>query len=160
VASQDPAVERTELYRDRLRAHAERVLGDRHEAEDVAQEVLIRAPSSGARSILAWLHAVCQRLAIDRLRARKRRARAALALARREAHEPEDELERASRARRLRAAVEKLDEPYRSALRLRYLEELSFPEVAARLDTLERTARTWVGRGLAKLRHELGESAS
>lgn len=60
-------------------AHARRVLGDEGEAEDVAQEVLLRGPGArelrDARSIGAWLPAVCYRLAVDRLRARKRRQR-------------------------------------------------------------------------------------
>jgi RNA polymerase sigma-70 factor (ECF subfamily) len=142
-------------YRDRLVACARKVLGDEHEAEDVAQEVLLRKESGRARdavSLPAWLFAVCYRLAVDRRRARARRERAH---ATRGAHESEGTQDAAlerDESERLRRLVRELAEPYRSAVELRYLEQRSFEEVARRLGTIERTARTWVARGLERLR--------
>jgi RNA polymerase sigma-70 factor (ECF subfamily) len=54
-----------------------RMLGDGHEAEDVAQETFIRFAGSAllasdARAVTAWLYRTSTRLAIDRLRARRR----------------------------------------------------------------------------------------
>lgn len=129
---------------------AQRVLGDRHEAEDVAQEVLIKAPRDATAG---WLYAAAYRGAIDRLRARERRAKlvraAGAAQAERAASESPFDLEA------VRARLAALDEPYRSAITLRYLEQLDFPEVARRLGTIDRTARTWVARGLERLREGL-----
>ena len=150
-----------EAWRERLVAHAERVLGDGAEAEDVAQEVLLRAPEAARRadlrSLPAWLYAATYRLAVDRLRARRRRERAHAHAA---AGAGEDDaaaaLGRLEDAGRLRAAIGALADPYGPAVRLRYLEGLEFADLAARLGTIERTARTWVGRGLAKLRETLG----
>lgn len=156
-----------EGWRERLVRYAARALGDPAEAEDVAQETIVRAGVEGraldARSVPAWLHAVCWRLAIDRRRARGREARAVAGLGAdpraRAGVAGESEAERREEGARVRAAVEALPEPYGSAVALRYFEGLDFPAVAARLGTIERTARTWVGRGLAKLREKLGAEA-
>jgi RNA polymerase sigma-70 factor (ECF subfamily) len=152
-----------EGWRERLVAHAARVLGDGAEAEDVAQEVLLRAPEAARRadlrSLPAWLYAATYRAAVDRLRARRRRERAHAGRAGEGAGDDvPGALARIEDAARLRAAVAALGDPYGAAVRLRYLEGLEFADVAARLHTIERTARTWVGRGLAKLRERLGES--
>lgn len=148
----------SEVDRDRLNAYAQRLLGDPAEAEDVVQEAIVRLPA-GVACAPAWLHAVCYRIAVDRLRARKREARVLVeargVLGAAAVEEAGEALGRREDAVRLRAAVDALPDPYRDAVRLRYLEGLEFPEVARRLGALERTARTWVGRGLAKLRERL-----
>ncbi len=149
--------------RPRLVAVAARVLGQA-EAEDVAQEVLLRLMRTGGPddpgALRAWLVASTWRLAADRKRTAGRRdelvrrgaaARTAPGLA-----ELADTADAAARAGR---AVDGLGEPYRTALKLRYLEGLDFPEVARRMGALERTARTWVGRGLTQVRAALGATA-
>ena len=71
--------EAARLLSDRLlpRAfrHAARVLGDRTEAEDVAQEAMLRLwraaetwQTDGAAKPATWLHKVVANLSIDRLR--------------------------------------------------------------------------------------------
>lgn len=156
------AVETALAHRATLAEYARRILRDDHEAEDVAQEVALRAREAprDAGSLGAWLRAVCYRVAIDRVRSRRRRARIERGLDVREATEGSlvlEEVARASEAAGVRARVGELPEPYRSALRLRYLEGLEFPEIARRLAAKERTARTWVARGLARLREDAGE---
>ncbi len=54
-----------------------RMLGDGHEAEDVAQETFLRFARADlacddVRTVTAWLYRTSTRLALDRLRARKR----------------------------------------------------------------------------------------
>lgn len=152
-------------YRDRLIAYAHRVVGDRGEAEDVVQEVFLRTPKAirlrDSKSIVAWLYAVSYRIAIDKLRARSRRARALESLSPAISAEPASSIaERKEKCEGARKALKRLDEPYRTALSLRYLDGLEFREVASRMGTLERTARTWVGRGLTKLREMLRDEDS
>jgi RNA polymerase sigma-70 factor (ECF subfamily) len=150
-----------EDYRGSLLSCADRVLRDRDEAEDVVQEVLLRCSDPerlrDAKSLGGWLHAVCYRLAIDRVRARKRREQALRGIPSRPAPPgaaaAAEEFEERSK---LRAEIDRLAEPYRTALRLRYLEGLEYPEVAARMGSIERTARTWVGRGITRLRERMG----
>jgi RNA polymerase sigma-70 factor (ECF subfamily) len=55
-------------------------------------------------------------------------------------------------------ALAKLPDDYREVIVLRHLEELTFPEVAARLQrTVDSVQKVWV-RALAKLRQSMGES--
>jgi len=149
-----------ERHRPALVACAERVLKDREEAEDVVQEVLLKVPRAELRdpaALRGWLFAVCARQALDALRARQRRTRLAGELPAPGTHEAAgDAAVRGDEARRLRRALDALGDPYKTALTLRYLEGRSFPEIAHHMKTLERTARTWVGRGLTQMRQELG----
>lgn len=149
--------------RPRLAACARRVLQDAEEAEDVAQEALLRlgrARLDDPGAVRGWLLATTWRLAIDRSRARRRReglARAAPTPA--PAESADLSAERRDEARRALRALDQLDEPYRTALRLRCVEGLAFPELARRMGALERTTRTWVARGLTRLREQLGGEA-
>ncbi|MEA9986702.1 sigma-70 family RNA polymerase sigma factor [Subtercola sp. RTI3] len=61
-----------ELERPRLTAIAARLLGDRHEAEDIVQKAWLRwsEASTEVISLPAWLTTVTTRLCLDRLRAR------------------------------------------------------------------------------------------
>lgn len=57
--------------RPRLQRYAVRRLGDRHEAEELVQETLLRALHQGLRTedeLAAWCHVVTSRLVLDRLR--------------------------------------------------------------------------------------------
>src|SRR5258705_644359 len=67
----------------------------------------------------------------------------------------EEVLERETARRGLVEAVFKLEEPYRSALVLRYFEDLPPREVARRLKVPVETARTRIKRGLEMLRARL-----
>jgi len=67
------------LYFPLLVQKCTRMLGDGHEAQDVAQDTFMRLYSAGlasaeARVVTAWLYRTSTRIAIDRLRARKRHA--------------------------------------------------------------------------------------
>ena len=135
------------------------VVGSPEEAEDVAQEVLrkVATVQEAPRSPWAWLTTVTYRTAVDARRRIQRREAALAGLpGRGPSASAADLAAQADEARRARAALEGLNDPYRAALRLRYLEGLSYAEIAIRLDTIERTARTWVGRGLMQLRARLG----
>lgn len=159
-ATRETLAELSRCYRDRLVVHARRILGDPALAEDVVQEVLMRAGTAAGRqepaSIPAWLYAATARAAIDRLRARNAEARA-LEGVRPAGPAAPGRAEDRETAARLASALHDLPDPYRSALVLRYLEGLEFREIAARLETIERTARTWVGRGLTRLRERMGD---
>jgi len=67
-----------EQYQDKIYGYVSRMLHDPEEAEDVAQEVFIRAYQNlagfrGAASFSTWLYRIATNLAIDAARARKRR---------------------------------------------------------------------------------------
>ncbi|MGE0710387.1 MAG: RNA polymerase sigma factor [Planctomycetota bacterium] len=155
-----PPVATDAALRARLVRFAARLIGP-GEAEDVVHEALTqgqRAGAGAAASPRAWLFVVTRRRALDRLRRREREARAreALAGAARAEAAPAGELAaRREELTRLGRELESVREPFQTAVRLRYLEGLSFAEVAARIGVPERTARGRVARGLAALRERL-----
>lgn len=77
--------------------------------------------------------------------------------------EPEDltqedplvRMERAFSAEEVMTALQVLDVKYRQVLLLRYQEELSYEEISQMLHIPLNTIRTWLKRGLEKLRNQL-----
>ena len=74
-----------EAFQDRIYGYLARMLGDPDEAEDVAQEVFVRAFRSlgrfrGASSFHTWLYRIASNLAIDVARKRKRQSNTAYSL--------------------------------------------------------------------------------
>jgi RNA polymerase sigma-70 factor (ECF subfamily) len=115
---------------------ARRLLGDEAEAEDVAQEAMLRlwriAPEwrFGEAKVSTWLYRVAVNLCTDRLRRRRGVALDAVP-------EPEDGapgaaavLIEADRIAALEAAIMVLPERQRQAVVLRHLEGLANPEIA------------------------------
>ncbi len=139
------------LYRLAYRV-AYRVLGDRGEAEDVAQEALARALVRWSRLAdgpEGWLTRVSFNLAIDRYR--RRRPPAAL-------HGPVGVVD-AHRAERvdLVRALAALPRRQREVVVLRYLADLGEADVAVALGCSVGTVKSHAHRGLAALRRRLGE---
>jgi len=156
----EPLLVRAERERPRLVAIARRVLGDGALGEDVAQEVYVRLAKlpEEPRSLPAWLRAVCYRVAIDVLRRRQRAEQTGAEMERASMEPtPSEAAEERERAQRALSALAGLDDPYREALQQRFCEGQSFREIAERMGAPERTVRTWVGRGLMRLRQRLGE---
>ena len=108
-----------------------RLLGDRHEAEDAAQESLMRLwqcapgwrPVGGG--LPAWLNRVSTNLCLDRLRARREYATGALPLLRDESRDAAQHLRAGELERLLRDCLQRLPEGQRDALVLTYYEGLS-----------------------------------
>lgn len=71
----------------------------------------------------------------------------------------ESVLERRLSTEEVMQALQKLDVKYRQALILRYQNELSYEEVAQAMNVPLNTVRTWIKRGLEKLKHEVKEMA-
>ena len=141
-----------DLYRLAYRV-AFRLLGDRGDAEDAAQEALARADvrwhKLGGRPE-GWVVTVATNLAIDRIRRRRRpptTGTSPLALV--DAHLPE----RVDLAR----ALQRLTKRQRHVVVLRYLADRSELEVAETLGCSPGSVKTHASRGLAALRLELGD---
>jgi RNA polymerase sigma-70 factor (sigma-E family) len=130
-----------------------RIVGDRPEAEDIAQEALARASLRWPRlheQPEGWVSRVASNLAIDRYRRRRREPRVPVG--------PigvVDDLvtDRAD----LVAALRRLPRRQREVVVMRYLADLSEADVAASLGCSVGTVKTHASRGLAALRGELGE---
>ncbi len=146
-----------------VRRLARRLLADPSLADDVAQEAWLAARRDAlgreARSG-AWLVTVVKnhirRLArTDRRRAAREAAHAELRDPGAAAADPADIVERAALHRELMDAVMALEEPYRSAVLLRHLDELPATEVARRQGVSHDAARKRISRGLQLLRERL-----
>lgn len=155
---------------------ARRMLGDWAEAEDVAQEAMMRlwriAPEwrQGEAKVTTWLYRVVTNLATDRLRKRKG-YRQGIGLE--EAPEVADaapdvetRMMDGDRAEALQAALDQLPERQRQAVVLRHIEGLSNPEIAAVLEIGVEAVESLTARGkralaaaLAGRREELGYDA-
>ncbi len=134
------------------------LVGNAHDADDLIQDALVAALERDPteRSFGAWFGAVLRNLAWKRRRERVRRERREQLVSRREAGPAADEhLVRVSVHQRLVRAVMELDEPYRSVLVLRYLDELPPRAIARRLGLNVHTVRTRTQRGLEQLRRDL-----
>lgn len=139
-----------DLYRLAYRVSF-RVLGDRGDAEDVAQEALARAHLRWARlreKPEGWVVTVATNLSIDRHRRRRRLSNLVnepLALV--DIHLTE----RIDLARALR----RLPRRQREVVVLRYLADWSESDVAAALGISAGAVKSHASRGLAALRHHL-----
>src|SRR5262245_48236445 len=129
-----------------VRALARALVADAATADDLAQETLLAALERGGDESpmpRRWLAAVLRNLARRAHRGDARRAARESATARPEALPSAHELvERAEGLRRLVALVLALEEPYRSTVLLRYVEELSPSEIAARQRVPVATVKT------------------
>ncbi len=154
-----------------------RVLGDRAEAEDVAQEAFVTAYRSLSTwradgAFGAWLSRIALRLALRRLAQRKQvtwldpvaaeadpvGSERYRSMARGDAVDPASTLLRTEREAEIRAAVAALDEPYREVVALRFFAERSLAEIAEATGRPLGTVKTHLHRGLARLRGALEEA--
>lgn len=145
----------TQRLAPRVFSHAMRMLGgDRAEAEDVAQEALLRlwraAPAwrTGEAKVSTWLYRVTANLCIDRIR--RRRTGPDLDAV----PEPVDEapsaaagMQQQARAEALQGALDSLPDRQRQAVILRHIEGLSNPEIAEIMDIGPRAVESLVARG-------------
>jgi RNA polymerase sigma-70 factor (ECF subfamily) len=147
-----------------------RVLGDIHEAEDAAQEAFVTAFQSlaGWRAdgpFGAWLTRIAVRIALRRVQRRRDvtwidPSSPTLALDLPGGPDPAATTLRAERAASVRAAVAKLDEPYREVVALRYFADLSLDEIASQTGRPLGTVKTHLHRGLLRLRTAVDGSLS
>jgi RNA polymerase sigma factor (sigma-70 family) len=133
--------------------------GDHRDPDDVVQETwvaVLEHPPRPERNVRGWLATVVRNVVRQDRRAGKRRQERERAGARAEALEDATAVvERAELHRRVVNTVMKLEEPYRTALLLRFFEDLEPREMARRLDCSVETVRSQVRRGLAILRARL-----
>ncbi|HZO07770.1 MAG TPA: sigma-70 family RNA polymerase sigma factor, partial [Myxococcota bacterium] len=142
----------------RLRALARELVGEAAGADDLAQETWLASLQSPAaiESFPAWLAAIARRLAGRSRRAGARRSGREERAARAEAiPSTADILQREEARQRVVAAVLALEEPLRTTLVLRFLEDLPPRAVAARMAVPVETVRTRTRRGLETLRGRL-----
>ena len=156
----------TEFYQEhhrRLYNISLRILRDSDEAEEVMQDTILKFVStpgsfSSPEQVSAWLARTCIRASIDRLRRRERREAFLEEFAREEADREEPchpEQNEGSPAlpsvSEVKAAMERLPEPYGLILDLVLIEGLDYGEIAELTGRKETTLRSLYSRGRSKL---------
>jgi RNA polymerase sigma-70 factor (ECF subfamily) len=153
-------------HQDRLFAFALAMSGNRHDAEEIAQDTFLRAYRALAtyaperiRELKqrAWLHRIALNVMRNRVRGLKPK------LVELNGSEPDYDIGPEARAIRreglddLAARVAGLPPRYREAVVLRYVQELSYAEVAEALRQPVGTVKSNVHRGLKLLRGDESE---
>jgi len=147
-----------------LYGHARRKLGDHHAAEDAVQDTLVRAYRAlprfdGDFRLHAWLHRILANVCSDEGSRRCRETDAVErvgSLAVNPVPDPADLTVTASVRSSVVGALTELPDRYREAVFLRYLEDLSYRDVADVIGVTEENARTRVSRGRAVLQRVVG----
>jgi len=159
---EDPAVMKPEVllaHADFVRALARSLVVDEHRAEDIAQQTWLAAlqhPPAEGCPVRSWLARVVRNFVRRRHRSETRRQTREKAAARGESLPSPAEIVEVEEVRqRMIAALLDLDEPYRSALLLRYYENIPPREIARRLDLHVEAVKTRLKRGLSQLRKRL-----
>lgn len=168
---QDAFAEIVELYQHQLFQICYRMLGNRHEAEDIAQEAFTRAyvnihTFDQNRKFSTWLYRIATNLCIDRIRKKKPdyhldaevKGTEGLNMYSKIANEeelPEEELMRMEVQERVQYEISRLPDKYRAAIVLKYIEELPLAEISEILDLPLGTVKTRIHRGREALRKQL-----
>ncbi|MBC7769030.1 MAG: RNA polymerase sigma factor [Phycisphaerales bacterium] len=148
----------------RIHALAQRMLGDRAEAEDVAQEVFFRAWREapkwvpGRAKFETWMHRVALNLCYDRLRRRRETTDPDAGIAMPDPAPGADEMWHAQqRSQRVQSALAALPERQRAAIALCHFEEMSQADAAASLNLSVDALESLLARGRRTLRASLAD---
>lgn len=161
------------LYQQSLHQVCYRMLGNKEEAEDAAQEAFIKAyihlhTYDQKRKFSTWLYRIATNLCIDRIRKKKPDYYLDAEVPGTEGLDmysqlavdeplPEEELERMELQERIQYEISRLPDKYRAVIILKYIEELSLQEISDILDIPLGTVKTRVHRGREALRKQLGD---
>jgi RNA polymerase sigma-70 factor (ECF subfamily) len=150
-------------YQHRVFSIALRMLADRGEAEEAAQEVFLRVHRSignfrGDAKLSTWLYAITSRLCLNRLKSpgRARRAGESALASIADGHpNPAATLEASELEAALHRAIAELDHERRIVVVLRDLHGLTYEEIAAALDLEPGTVRSRLHRARMELKKRL-----
>jgi len=139
-----------------------RILNDRSEAEDVLQDVYVTVWRKAASfdpakaSPITWLVAIARNRAIDKLRAsavsRRSEPIESAEDVRDEAPAALDLVVAAEQQARLKTCLGELEERTAGVIRSAFLDGVTYEQLAARMNVPLGTMKSWIRRGLMKLR--------
>ena len=159
------------LYQHKLYQICYRMLGNKQEAEDIAQEAFVRAyinlhSYDQKRKFSTWLYRIATNLCIDRIRKKKPDYYLDAEVAGTDGLDmysqiaadeqlPEDVITQMELQDRIQYEISRLPDKYRSVIVLKYIEELSLQEISEILDMPLGTVKTRIHRGREALRKQL-----
>lgn len=172
--NQEAFSELMDIYKDKVYHIVYRMLGNVHEAQDVSQEAFLRAfmnidSYDTNRKFSTWLFRIATNLAIDRLRKKKPNFHLEDQVAGTEdltyysqfssdEELPEDQVVQWEMQEWVQEEIMQLPPKYRSAIILKYLEDLSLKEIGEILNLPVATVKTRIHRGREALRKRLRHS--
>lgn len=168
---QNAFAEIVELYQDKLYRICYRMLGNKHEAEDIAQEAFVRAfinihTFDTNRKFSTWLYRIGTNLCIDRIRKKKpdyyldadvagtQGLNMYSQIASKE-ELPEQEVLKMEMQDRVQYEISRLPDKYRAVIVLKYMEDLPLQEISDILEMPLGTVKTRIHRGREALRKQL-----
>ncbi|MEH7662470.1 RNA polymerase sigma factor SigW [Bacillus velezensis] len=168
---QNAFAEIVDLYKDKIYQLCYRMLGNVHEAEDIAQEAFIRAyvnidSFDINRKFSTWLYRIATNLTIDRIRKKKPdyyldaevAGADGLTMYSQIAADgvlPEDAVLSLELSDTIQKKILKLPDKYRTVIVLKYIDELSLIEIGEILNIPVGTVKTRIHRGREALRKQL-----
>ncbi|MCS7001652.1 MAG: sigma-70 family RNA polymerase sigma factor [Dehalococcoidia bacterium] len=157
----DAFEELVERYQAKLFTLAYRMIGDRDEAADIAQETFLRAYKS-LRSFrpdakfAPWLYKIAVNRCMTHRRAQAQRPSVALDEALTESlASPDRDVERRELRVLLADAIQTLPATHRAAVILRHVHDLPYDDIAEALGVPLGTVKTWLHRGREQLQAKL-----
>ena len=161
---------------NRVYSLAVRMVGDREEAADLAQEAFLKAwqglrTFQGESSFSTWVYRLATNVCIDHLRRRQRRREVENPVSLDDedsgwaepvdlSQDPHRQLEAAERSRALERGLQQLSEPQRQILVMRELSGLSYQEIGAALELDLGTVKSRLARSRLALRKILLEDGN
>lgn len=168
---QNAFAEIVELFQDKLYRICYRMLGNQHEAEDIAQEAFVRAfinihTFDTNRKFSTWLYRIGTNLCIDRIRKKKPDYYLDAEVAGTEGLNmysqiasrdelPEQEVLKMEMQDRVQYEISRLPDKYRAVIVLKYMEDLPLQEISEILEMPLGTVKTRIHRGREALRKQL-----
>jgi RNA polymerase sigma-70 factor (ECF subfamily) len=163
-----------ERYSRAVYSFSLRIVGDAQVAEEILQEVFVRAWQQGGSfqssrgTLITWLLSITHNLSIDEVRRRKRRPQKAeseepesiLATLPDEGLDVEEEVWLSSLRESIQDALQQLPAAQREAIELAYFQGLTQREIAETLGEPLGTIKTRMRLGMLKLREQLGPVVS
>lgn len=168
TASFDVLVER---YKDRLFNYLLRLVGNRDEAEEVAQEAFVKAYIHAEKyktiaKFSTWLYTIATNLVRNRMRSRSRAPQVFSLWSKRrsdgedekpidivdKSRSPEDKINDAELSEIINRAIEQIPEKYRTSFVLREINQLSYEEIAAVTGLKLGTVRSRINRARNRFR--------
>lgn len=149
-------------HQDRVYSYALYALGSREEAEDIAQDVFIRLwdhwHELDQETVTGWIIRVARNACLDKLRQRQTRTTLLHQHAKdvEQYEAPNDAVDDDRELRRqIQTAIRELEEPYRSIVILREIDELSYEAIASALVMPLNTVKVYLHRARKMLREKL-----
>ena len=156
-------------YESPLRSYAESMLRNAFDAQEVVQDAILRAHKAltkqydearcAALQLRPWLYRTVRNLALNKHRAKRHTHEEPLDSNHdRAATAEQPDVERRQQTEQLRRAVSRLPDAARELIVLRFIDELSYAEIAKIVGTSEAALRGKVFRALKELRTILEEA--